>query len=239
MTKRTFENKTTLITGADGGIGTALIKELVKRNITKVYATGISADRLNLLASGSPDKIVPVVLDVTNEDSVNAAAEICNDADIIINNAGIELKSDFIGENAAQKALFEMKVNYIGVINMINSFLPSLKQKNKSYILNILSVGSTAVVKRIATYCASKSATHILTQSLRSELNVMNIDLIGVYPGYVDTSMSADVTTEKITPESLAVNICNDFENGLMDIFPDKMSTNFYNKKPIAISYLK
>lgn len=63
----------------------------------------------------------------------------------------------------------------------------------------------------------------------------MNIDLIGVYPGYVDTSMSADVTSEKITPEILAINICNDFENGLMDIFPDKMSTNFYNKKPISM----
>lgn len=235
MTKRTFENKTALITGADGGIGTALIRELIKRNIAKVYATGISADRLNLLTSGYADKIVPIVLDVTDEDSVNSGAALCNDADIIINNVGVELKSDFIGKNAAQKALFEMKVNYIGVINMINSFLPPLKQKSKSYILNILSVGSTAVVKRIATYCASKSAAHILTQSLRSELNVMNIDLIGVYPGYVDTSMSADVTSEKITPEILAINICNDFENGLMDIFPDKMSTNFYNKKPISM----
>src|SRR5690606_38866042 len=114
MTQRTFENKTALITGADGGIGTALIKALIKRNTAKVYATGISADRLNLLASGAPDKIVPVVLDVTDEDSVNAAAKRCNDADILINNAGVELKSDFIGENAAQKALFEMKVNYIG-----------------------------------------------------------------------------------------------------------------------------
>lgn len=234
-----IENSKILITGADGGIGASLTKELVKRKVSKIYATGISTEKLKSLAMQYSDIIVPVQLDVTKEESIKSAALKCEDINILINNAGIELKSDFIGENAAKKALFEMQVNYIGVLDMINEFLPILKMNTNAHIINILSVGSSAIVKRLATYCASKTACHLLTQSVRADLKLFNIDVVAVYPGYVDTSMSSDIVFEKISPEELAINICNGFENNFLDIFPDKMSADFYNKKPISITYLK
>ncbi len=235
---RTFENAIILLTGADGGIGRALLHEYARRGAGKVYAAGISAVHLNELAADYKGLVVPVVMDVTDDAAVHAAAASLTDVTMLVNNAGVELKASFIGENVAQKALFEMKVNYIGVISLINAFLPVLRNNANTSIVNILSVGSTAVIKRLGTYCASKSATHILTQSIRAELQAVHIGVIGVYPGYVDTAMSADISFEKASPTDLAIRICNDFEAGKNDIFPDQMSADFYSQQPITINYL-
>jgi NADP-dependent 3-hydroxy acid dehydrogenase YdfG len=234
-----IKNSTILITGADGGIGSALLQEFVRQGAGKIYAAGLTLSKLQLLADAYPGIVFPLVLDVTKEDEITSAIELCSDINMLINNAGVEFKSGFLGENAAQKALFEMKVNYIGVVSLINGFLPTLIRNSESYIINILSVGSTAVVKRLGTYCASKSATHILTQSIREELKDKNVNVIGVYPGYVNTEMSDDVTVEKASPEDIAANICNGIENGEEDIFPDSMSKALYEKRPISITFLK
>lgn len=236
---RKIENSTILITGADGGIGSALLKEYVTRGAAKIYAAGLTLSKLQSLADDYPGLVYPIVLDVTKEEDVAQAVDLCNDVTMLINNAGVELKSGFLGDNVAQKALFEMKVNYIGVISLINGFLPTLIRNGNTSIVNILSVGSTAVVKRLATYCASKAATHILTQTIREELKDRDVSVIGVYPGYVNTEMSNDVVIEKASPESIAVNICDGIEKGDKDIFPDSMSRDLYNKRPISITYLK
>lgn len=238
MKTRTFENKVVLLTGADGEIGTALIKEMIARKVRKIYATGIAKERLHQVASIFPAHLIPVLLDVTNEDSIRQAVEQCQDVDIVINNAGVELKSNFTGEQAGKKALMEMQINYIGIIHMVNYFLPVLQKGEESSILNILSVGSHTVINHIATYCASKTAAHLLTQSLRPELALVGVDIIGVYPGYVDSSMSADIQTEKITLVALAQNICTDFEKGLHDIFPDPMSKKLFAQYPILMPQL-
>lgn len=236
---RKIENSTILITGADGGIGSALLKEYVTRGAAKIYAAGLTLSKLQSLADDYPGLVYPIVLDVTKEEDVAQAVDLCNDVTMLINNAGVELKSGFLGDNVAQKALFEMKVNYIGVISLINGFLPTLIRNGNTSIVNILSVGSTAVVKRLGTYCASKAATHILTQTIREELKDRDVSVIGVYPGYVNTEMSNDVVIEKASPESIAVNICDGIEKGDKDIFPDSMSRDLYNKRPISITYLK
>lgn len=233
-----FSNSVVLVTGADGGIGSSILKECIKRGVRKIYATGLSLDKFEPLVKEFPTIVVPIELNVTDEESIKMATQKCSDINILINNAGVELKSSFLGENVGQKALFEMKVNYIGVIDLTNSFLKILRSNSKSYIINILSVGSSAVVKRLSTYCASKAATHIFTQTIREELDEQNIKVIGVYPGYVNTEMSSDVNFKKASPIDLATNICDSIEKGELDIFPDEMSLEFYKNKPIEITYL-
>lgn len=226
------------LTGADGGIGRALLNEFIKRGARKIYAAGINEERLQQLSSQFPGKVYPVLMDVTDDQAVRNAAKEIKDITILINNAGVELKSSFIGKDAAAMALTEMQVNYIGVIRLINEFLNHLKQNTPSYIVNILSVGSSAVLTRLATYCASKTAAHLLTQSLREQLTADNIDIIGVYPGYVDTPMSTDAEAIKISPQDLASAICGKFEKGENDIFPDEMSLAFFRENPIHLAYL-
>lgn len=229
-----LKNKVVLITGADGGLGTALVNELIKRNVKKIYATGLKLDNLNQAFQKFSDKVVTVELDVTNTESIKSCAEKCIDTQILVNNAGVELKIPFIAEKSSQAALFEMKVNYIGVIELINHFLPNLEKNDDTSIINILSMGSLVVVKRLGTYCASKAATHILTETIREELSEKGIKVMAVYMGYVNTKMvPEDTKTLKSDPGDIVKEICNGIESGNDRIYPDQITKDFINKYPI------
>ncbi len=227
-------SKTILVTGADGGLGTALVAELITRDIKKIYATGLKLDSLTTAFSKYGDKVVAVELDVTNADSIKNCAAACADTDVLINNAGVEFKVPFIAEKASQAALFEMKVNYIGVLEMINYFLPILEKQQHAGIVNILSVGSLVVVKRLGSYCASKAATHILTETIREELSEKGIDVMAVYMGYVNTQMVPEETqTKKSEPADIVREICNGIESGEARIYPDQLTKDFIAEHPI------
>ncbi|PKB15219.1 SDR family NAD(P)-dependent oxidoreductase [Flavobacterium sp. 5] len=233
-----LKNKTILITGADGGIGTALIEELTTKNIHKIYATGLNLEILKLKFGKFGDKVVPLELDITNSESIKNCASKCSDTEILINNAGVEYKIPFLEDKAVQSALFEMKVNYIGVIEMINNFLPNLKKQQNANIVNILSIGSLVVIKRLGTYCASKTATHILTETIREELSEIGIKVTAVYMGYVNTRMTPEETkTTKSEPKDIAKEICIGIENGEERIYPDQVTKNFINENPIKTTY--
>ncbi len=128
----------------------------------------------------------------------------------------------------------EMKVNYIGLIDMINSFLPNLEKLKDAGIVNILSLGALAIVKRLGTYCASKSASHVLTETIREELEERNIKVMATYIGYVDTSMVPEETeTEKSTPKNIAIGICKGINNNESHIYPDKTTKDYIKDNPI------
>jgi short-subunit dehydrogenase involved in D-alanine esterification of teichoic acids len=230
-------NSVVFLTGGDGGIGKAFIKELVNRKVSKIYIAGLYLSPLQEIAKEYPNIVVPVKLNVTNSKEITECANKYLDVTILINNAGIELKSSFLNPKSAEYAKLEMTVNYIGVVDLTNQFINILKSNKNPAIVNILSVGSLISVKKIETYCASKTATHIFTQSIREELK-NEITVFGVYPGYVDTSMVADINANKITPEMLVANICNDIIKGVLDIFPDPMSLNYTNSNKLKLDYL-
>ncbi len=231
MTK--IKDSTILITGADGGIGTALVDECLKQGAKKVYATGLNLEKLNQLFKDY-EKVTSVELDVTNSERIKKCAKECADTNLLINNAGVEFKVSFIAEKSSQAALMEMKVNYIGLIDMINSFVPNLERLENAGIVNILSLGALVIVKRLGTYCASKSASHILTETIREELEEKNIKVMATYIGYVDTSMVPEETeTEKSTPENIAIGICKGIVNNESHIYPDKTTKNYIQDNPI------
>jgi short-subunit dehydrogenase len=231
MTK--IKDSTVLITGANGGIGTALVDECLVRGAKKIYVTGLKLENLNQIFKDY-DKVYPVELDVTNYKQIIECAEQCADTNLLINNAGVEFKVPFIAEKSSEAALMEMKVNYIGLIDMINSFLPNLEKHKHAGIVNILSLGALAIVKRLGTYCASKSASHVLTETIREELEEKNIKVMATYIGYVDTSMVPEETkTEKSTPKNIAIGICNGINNNESHIYPDKTTKDYIKEYPI------
>ncbi|MCT4665445.1 MAG: SDR family NAD(P)-dependent oxidoreductase [Flavobacteriales bacterium] len=228
-----IKDSTILITGADGGIGIALVKECLVQGAKKIYATGLKLENLNQTFR-DVEKVVPVELDVTNSERIKECAELCADTNLLINNAGVEFKIPFIAEKSSQAALMEMKVNYIALIEMINSFIPNLEKLNHAGIVNILSLGALAIVKRLGTYCASKSAAHVLTETIREELEEKNIKVMATYIGYVDTSMVPEETkTEKSTPKNIAIGICEGINKNESHIYPDKTTKNYIEKYPI------
>lgn len=235
-----IKNSTILITGAAGGIGTALINEFISLGVSKIYATALKLHDLDNLKLQFPEIISPIELDVTNQQSIENCAKICHDVNILINNAGVELKVPFISEKSLFAANLEMNVNYFGVVAMINNFLPHLRNNKNSAIVNILSLASCVSIKRLGNYCASKAACHVFTQSIRQELNEKNIKVFAVYPGYVNTAMVPEKTaTKKTEPKEIAFNICKDVNLGVQDIFPDTVSAEYFTKNPIKINYFE
>jgi NAD(P)-dependent dehydrogenase (short-subunit alcohol dehydrogenase family) len=202
------------VTGANRGLGQALVEEALRRGAKRVYA----ASRQPFT---HPDKrVIPVVLDVTNAAQIQAAAERVESLDILINNAGVSVPDDL-----SDRATFEqhLAVNLFGTWGVTEAFVPSLS-KSKGAVVNVVSVGALAAVPVLPAYSASKAAAFSLTQSQRALLAARGVEVHAVLPGPIDTDMVRDLPIPKTAPDSVAQGILDGVENGDEDIFPDPMS---------------
>ena len=224
--------KTVFITGGTGGIGWALTKELAKRDAKKIYVTYLNERELDLEPLKADTEIVPVKLDVTQLEQVAAAAESCSDADIVINNAGVEFAKSFSDADTLKAAEFEMKVNYHGTHYVAHHFMPHLKAKSEAMLINLLSIGGFVLVNKLGTYCATKAAAHFLTKGLRLDCQDTNVTVMGVYPGYVDTAMTERLDVAKVTPSSIALAICEGIVQDQENVFPDPMADELKDQVP-------
>ena len=219
-----IEGKAVFLTGADGGIGLCLLKECLRRGARIVYASGRNAGRLAEIEGEFAGRVKAVALDVTDYAAAQQCALACADTDILVNNAGVETAVSFLSDKGVDNAAFEMRVNYIGMHNVTHAFKQVLLARPRAAIVNVLSIASFTIIPKLATYCASKAAAHILTQAVRAEMAGSSVAVLGVYPGYVDTAMIQQLDVVKATPESIAVEICTGIEQETAFIFPDAMS---------------
>jgi NAD(P)-dependent dehydrogenase (short-subunit alcohol dehydrogenase family) len=209
-----IENKTILITGANRGIGRALVNEALKRGAKKVYA----GTRGTLQHADS--RVVPLTLDVTNPSQIQRAVDEVGDLDVLINNAGVAIYDDLSDLEVVERHL---AVNFLGVLKMTNAFLPALR-RSKGAILNNLSLAGLAPLPVIPSYSISKAATFNLTQSLGALLAGEGIAVHAVVLGPVDTDMNRGFEIPKASPEAAAAGIFDGMERGEEDIFPDPAS---------------
>jgi len=217
-----------LITGANRGIGKAFVNELIKAGAAKVYAAVRNPEKAKFLATGS-GKIITLQLDITESEQVEAAAQKCSDVNILINNAGV-LTGGSCFEKTLEGARKEMETNYFGTLSMARAFAPVLQKNGGGAMINICSIASHVDFPVIATYSASKAAEWSITKSLRSELAAQNTRVIGVYPGPIDTDMTADMDMEKAPPEQVARKTIIAIRSDKDDVFPDEMSDRMYHE---------
>ena len=216
----TLDNRTVLISGANRGIGAALVRELLKTQVGKIYTTARSPGSLPDLGD---QRVIPLQLDVTDDASVRAAAAAAKDVDILINNAGTATFSDWLSsEQAVLDA--DMATNFYGTLRVIRAFVPQFRDRRSGTIVNVISVVGLAPVPALSGYSASKAALQSLTQALRGLLASSGINVVGVYPGPIDTELARDLPLEKATPEHAAANIVRGLENGEDWIFPDPVA---------------
>ncbi len=223
-----LKGKTVLVTGANGGIGGALVKALLDKGVAKIYAAARSTDAVAKLSHSGDDRVVALRLDVTHAASVAGAAEQCGDVDLVINNSGVNRCMGFMEPAALENARQEMEVNYFGTLAMCRAFAPVLASRRGGAIVNVCSVIGLVNLPINGTYCASKAAVHSLIQGLRAELAPRGIRVIGVYPGPVDTKMTAGQQMPKATPDQVAAAILAGVEKGDEYIFPDPMSQHVH-----------
>ena len=206
--------KTVLVTGANRGVGQALVKEALNRGAKRVFAGTRGA-----LPYADP-RVTALTLDVTNASHLQRAVDEVAALDVLINNAAISISGDLTDLDVIQK---QLDVNLLGLLKVTQGLLPLLI-RSKGAVVNILSMTSIAPVPVLPGYSISKAAALSLTQSLRALLARQEVGVHGVILGAIDTDMSRDFDVPKVSPESAAVGIFDGLENGEEDIFPDPTS---------------
>ena len=202
--------KTVLVTGANRGIGHALVEEALNRGAQRVYAGA------RQLITHADARVTPLILDITSDDQIRAAAEHVGSLDLLINNAGIGLYDDLSDRAALDQHL---AVNLFGPYAMIQAFLPQLTTR-RGAIVNVLSIAAIAALPVIPAYSVSKAAAFSLTQSLRALLAGDGVRVHAALVGPTDTEMSRGLEVPKVTPQYAAQLILDGVESGQEDIFP-------------------
>ena len=123
---------------------------------------------------------------------------------LLINNAGLMLKTPMLAEESEAAMRREMEVNVFGVLAMTRAFAPILACNGGGAIVNMLSVVSWFVNPFNATYCASKHAALAVTDAARIQLRAQGVQVIGVYAGFIDTDMAVGVNAPKTSPRQVA-----------------------------------
>jgi NAD(P)-dependent dehydrogenase (short-subunit alcohol dehydrogenase family) len=210
----TIAGTTVLVTGANRGIGQALVTEALRRGAKRVYA----ATRRPL--SHPDQRVTPLIVDVTDTEQIAAAAEQVEDLDVLINNAGIA-RFDDLSERAALEE--HLAVNLYGTYAVTQAFLPALL-RSRGAIVNNVSVMALAPFPVTPAYAVSKAAVFNLTQSLRALLAGRGVRVHAVLTGPTDTDMTRGYDIPKASPGLVAQAIFEGVANGEDDIFPDPMS---------------
>jgi NAD(P)-dependent dehydrogenase (short-subunit alcohol dehydrogenase family) len=210
-----IHNKTVLITGANRGIGEALVREALRRGARRIYA----GTRGAVVPIGDP-RIIPLTLDVTNATQIEAAVVRVDSLDVLINNAGIAIYDDLHNPDIVAQHL---AVNLAGPLSMSLAFLPQLT-RSKGAIVNNLSLAGIAPVPIIPAYSISKAAALSMTQGLRALLASHGVTVHAVILGPIDTDMNRGFNVPKVPTDFAARGIFDGLEKGEEEIFPDPAS---------------
>ncbi|MBT4520267.1 MAG: SDR family oxidoreductase [Halieaceae bacterium] len=184
-----MDSKVVVITGASTGIGKACALWLDKLGFL-VYAGIRRETDGEQLRKDASDRLIPLVLDVTDANSIAKATDAVREATggelfALVNNAGIASGGPLEMLNLDEiRAMFE--VNVIGMFAVIQSFAPMIR-KARGRIVNISSNSGLLSTPAMSSYCASKFAVEALSDALRVELHAFHVSVSIVQPGNIDT----------------------------------------------------
>ncbi|MFN7571763.1 MAG: SDR family oxidoreductase [Betaproteobacteria bacterium] len=221
-----IKGKTALVTGANRGIGEAIVDALVAAGAAKIYAAARHTADLAPLTARHGARVVALPLDVTDPAQIAAAAAVASDVQLLVNNAGFagHAGGAFADPKWLTAGRQEMDVNFFGTFAVTQAFAPVLAKNGGGSVVNMASVASLVNFALLASYSASKAAVHSLTQATRMMLKGQGTQVFGVYPGPIDTRMAEGIPFDKTSPADAAKAIVAGIEAGTEEIFPDPMS---------------
>lgn len=224
---KNFNNKIVVITGAASGIGKALSQQFANQGAKLIL---IDFDKKSLVVVEQQLQahiLKTYCFDVSKNESVVRLAKEINDefggADVVINNAGVALGKMTLEETSIENFEWLMNINFWGMVYGSKAFLPQLKTKKQSVLVNVSSLFGLIGVKYQTPYCSSKYAIRGFTESLMAENLNESIQIHLVHPGGIDTNITkntrgGDPETSQIfhekfltrnSPEKAAITIVN------------------------------
>ena len=227
-----IEGSVVLVTGGNRGLGAEYVRHLLSRGASKVYVGARNAELVNALPSLTGGRAIPISLDITKASDISAAVESCSDITMLINNAGIALKSSILADNSLENAKAEFETNVWGPFNLSKAFAPVLAKNGGGAIVNVLSAASWFSMKEVATYAMSKSAAWSFTNGLRIDVAPSNTLVVAVHAGFIDTEMAANVKMDKTSPFQVVDRTLNAVEAGVSEVLADDSSVFIKNNLP-------
>lgn len=209
-----IKNSVVLVTGGNRGLGKAFVEEALTRGAATVYAA--ARDPRTVTTPGA----VPLALDVTDPDSIAAAAERAGDVSILVNNAGGLVKANFLS-SPVEDVRREFEVNFYGPLQVTRAFAPALVA-NRGHVLNVHSVLSWLAIS--GSYSATKAALWSMTNALRLDFAPRGVGVTGLHVGYVDTDMAAAVDAPKSSPAEVVRQALDGVESGAHEVLADDVS---------------
>ncbi len=226
-----LEGAVALVTGANRGLGKALVAALVEAGAARVYAAARDPGKL----TGGGPKVVPVALDTTRPEQIAAAVRKAGDVTLLVNNAGALHSYKVLAASQAELEA-DFRTNVHGTLDVIRAFLPVLERSpGGAAVVNVLSLTSLASFPALGGYSASKAAAYSVTQALRPELKAKGIALLAVLPGPIDTDMVRALPMPKTSPDETARGVLQGIARGDEEIFPDPMARQMgelWNRSP-------
>ena len=236
-----IQNKIALVTGANRGIGKAITDTLIEHGVGKVYAGVRRMDNANVLVEDYGSVIEPLLIDLTEPETIHAAARSARDAELVVNNAGVLTLTNVLDEHAVKALRFEFETNVLGLLHMAQAFAQGLIE-HKGAFVQVNSVASVRAVPFIGTYSASKAAAYSIIQSVWQALHDQGVSVVSVHPGPIATDMAdqAGITDTAEPPSVVAEAIVKALKDGEFHAFPDSLSKKVYEKyRPFAQSIIE
>ncbi|MGD2124538.1 MAG: SDR family NAD(P)-dependent oxidoreductase [Desulfobacteraceae bacterium] len=212
MEKYSFSGKHVLVTGATGGLGSALVRNLAEMD-AHLVVTARSMKALNELISTLPEsaRAVPLTADLSKpgdaEELAKRAIAAMGYIDVLFNNAGIGYFA--LMEEAKEENIRHLyEVNTFGPMALIRGLVPQMKARGGGRIINVVSCAGRVPIPTVGVYGGSKSALAVMANTMRLELEPAGIDIINVYPGTADTSFEENALREEERPGLCPTDHC-------------------------------
>jgi NAD(P)-dependent dehydrogenase (short-subunit alcohol dehydrogenase family) len=219
------EQITALVTGANRGLGKRFAAQLVERG-AKVYAAARRPETIDV--SG----VEPIELDITDPASVQRAAELAADVNVLINNAGTSTRAGLLS-GTLEDIRLEMETHYFGTLSVIRAFVPIIEANGGGAILNMLSVLSWLHAPGSGAYSAAKAAAWAMTDAIRQELAPRGITVTAVHVGYMDTDMAAFAPADQKTDPGVVARLALD---GLLAAEPEVLADELTRATKASLS---
>jgi len=224
-----IENQIALVTGANRGIGKAIVESFISHGAKKVYLAVRDTSSTAELENKYGDKVVPVQVDVSDAQSIKDLAQSAQDVTLLVNNAGVLQIAAPLDPHFEESFEKELSVNAYGLLRMAQAFTPIIEKNNGGALVQLNSVASIKNFHDLTSYSASKAASYAITQGLKESLEPKGIQVLSVHPGPIATDMAAQAGMEGMgEPTSVvAEGIVKALAAGEFHLFPDSMARDF------------
>ena len=210
-----ISGSTALVTGASRGLGRQFALQLLERGAARVYATARTPAQVDV-----PGAEV-LALDITDPDSVTAAAAVAGDVTLLVNNAGVSTYQNLVTGDL-DKIRLELDTHFYGTLAVVRAFAPVLAAGGGGAILNVLSRMSWLSYHGANSYAVAKAAEWSLTNGVRLELAGQGTLVSGVLLSATDTDMMAGWDIPKNDPADVVRQALDGIEDGRLEIIADE-----------------